>query len=251
MQTSTIPILYVFAISHYCEKARWALDYLGIQYELRHVAPGEHAQIARKLGAPNTHVPFLAAGGQVIQGSADIIDWAENATSSTEKRLTPDGDRDECARIEKRIDDIAGVHIRRFFYSEAMVEHPATVRPIFTRDLSLRKKLLVRIIWGKIRKIMIARMDLGRKQGEESRDITAGELDWLDDLLSDGRNFLVSDQLSRTDIAVASLLAPLALPPKHPTYKYINHPPRMAKDIAKWEQRPSIVWTRKIYEQFR
>jgi len=251
MQTPITPILHIFAISHYCEKARWALDYLGIQYELRHVAPGEHAQIARKLGAPSTHVPFLATAGKVIQGSADIIDWAEKVTSSTEKCLTPQADRDEYARIEKRIDDVAGVHIRRFFYSEAMVEHPATVRPIFTRDLPLRKKLMVYIIWGKIRKIMISRMDLGREQGAVSRDIIAGELDWLDELLSDGREFLVGDRLSRTDIAVASLLAPLALPPKHPTYKDINHPPRMAKVMANWDQRPSIIWTRKIYEQYR
>jgi glutathione S-transferase len=250
MPAST-PALYVFAISHYCEKARWALDYLDIDYDLRHVAPGEHGQIARNLGAPHSYVPYLCVEGQVVQGSADIIDWADNATSSTEKRLTTDAVQEECARIEKRLDDIAGVHIRRFFYSEALVEHPGTVRPIFTRDLPLRKKLLISMIWGKIRKLMIAKMDLGAKQGQESRDITEGELDWVDDLLSDGRNYLVGDRFSRADIAAASLLAPLALPPKHPTYKYIKHPPRMAMDVANWDQRPSMQWVRKIYEQFR
>jgi len=71
---SITPVLYVFAISHYCEKARWTLDYLGIDYELRHVAPGEHGQIAKKLGAPRTSVPYLSTGDEVIQGSADIID---------------------------------------------------------------------------------------------------------------------------------------------------------------------------------
>jgi glutathione S-transferase len=28
------PVLYVFAISHYCEKTRWALDHFGIAYRL-------------------------------------------------------------------------------------------------------------------------------------------------------------------------------------------------------------------------
>ena len=249
--SSAAPILFVFAISHYCEKARWALDYLGIDYKLRYVAPGEHRQIAQKLGAPRSSVPYLSVGGQVIHGSADIIDWADAATPSMQKRLTPDADREMCVQIEKRIDAIAGVHIRRFYYSEALVEHPQTVRPIFTRDLPLGKKLLTRVLWGKIRNVMIDKMDLGLQQGKESRDITEGELDWIDDLLSGGRKYLVGTEFSRADIAVASLLAPLALPAEHPAYGGMMHPPNMAAVVSGWEHRPSITWIRNIYAQFR
>ncbi len=248
---SAKPVLYIFAISHYCEKARWALDYLGIDYELIYVAPGEHMQIAKELGAPRTSVPYLSVDGQAIQGSADIIDWADDATSSKKKRLTPDANRYECLQIEKRIDDIAGVHVRRFYYSEALVEFPNTVRPIFTRDLPLPKKLRISIGWGKIRKLMMARMDLGTEQGQESRDITVGELDWVDELLSDGREYLVADRFSRADMAVASLLAPLVLPSEHPTYNKMKHPPRMAADVSSWEQRPSLQWVRDIYAKHR
>ncbi len=248
---SITPVLYVFAISHYCEKARWTLDYLGIDYELRHVAPGEHGQIAKKLGAPRTSVPYLSTGDQVIQGSADIIDWADKVTPSKTKHLTPDAGREKCLQIEKRIDDVAGVHIRRLYYSEALVEYPQTVRPIFTRDLPLKKKLLTSIFWGKIRDVMIARMDLGPKQAQESRDITERELDWVDELLSGGRKYLVGDEFSRADIAAASLLAPLALPAEHPTYGAIKHPPNMAALVAGWEHRPSITWVRNIYAQHR
>jgi glutathione S-transferase len=248
---SSKPVLYAFAISHYCEKACWALDYLDIDYELQYLAPGEHVQIARKLGAPRTSLPFLMTSGRVIQGSAAIIDWADNATPSKEKCLTPDAGRDECLQIEKRLDDIVGVHVRRFYYSEALVEFPNTVRPIFTADLPLLKKLLTSMAWGNIRKMMIARMDLGKEQGQESRDITAGELDWIDELLTDGRKHLVGDEFSRADIAAASLLAPLALPPEHPTYNRIKLPPTMAGDVSRWEQRPSLRWVRDMYAQFR
>lgn len=248
---SSTPVLYIFAISHYCEKARWALDYLGIDYELRHVAPGEHGQIAKKLGAPRSSVPYLSTGEQVIQGSADIIDWADKVTPSKTKRLTPDADREKCLQVEKRIDDIAGVHIRRFYYSEALVEYPRTVRPIFTRDLTLKKKLLTSIFWGKIRNLMIARMDLGPKQAQESRDITEGEIDWIDGLLSGGTKYLVGDVFSRADIAAASLLAPLVLPTEHPTYGRLKHPPNLAAVVAGWEHRPSFTWVRNIYTQYR
>lgn len=250
MSVST-PLLYVFAISHYCEKARWALDYLGIDYELRFVAPGEHRQLARKLGARHSYVPYLSADGQLVQGSANIIDWADDVTPDPDKRLTPVGGREQCEQIEKRIDDIAGVHVRRLYYSEALVEYPGTIRPFFTRDLPLPKKLLTSIAWGKIRKIIIADMDLGAAQRQESRDIVERELDWVDELLADGRNTLLDSRFSRADIAVASLLSPLVLPAKHPTYQMMQHPPKLAEDIARWAERPSLQWVSEIYDKYR
>ena len=55
------PVFYVFNISHYCEKARWALDHFGIEHEARHVMPGAHRLIAKKLGAKRGSVPFLTS----------------------------------------------------------------------------------------------------------------------------------------------------------------------------------------------
>jgi glutathione S-transferase len=245
------PTLYIFAISHYCEKARWALDYLGIDYETKHVPPGQHRSIAKKLGAKRSSVPILATYEGVVQGSAEIIGWADANTPNKELRLIPDTGREECRALEKRLDDILGVHIRRYYYSEALVEHPKTVRPIFTRDLSFLQKLSVILAWNVICKAMIARMDLGYEQGLDSRRIVEGELDWLDGLLSDGRKFLFGDQLSCADIAAASLLAPLATPEKHPTYANLRLPPRAAEDMANWQQRRSVKWIREIYSQYR
>lgn len=246
-----VPILYVFAISHYCEKARWALDYLGIDYELRYVAPGEHMQIARKLGAPRSYVPYLEVDGRVIQESAKIIDWADAAAPPTAKKLTPGNSADECRATEKRLDDVAGVHVRRYYYSEAIVRYPKTVRPIFTRDLPLYKRLLLTAAFGKIRGLMIKGMDLGDAQGQESRGIVEGELDWIDGLLSDGRRYLVGNEFSRADLTAASLLAPLAMPLEHPTYSGFQLPPGVAGDVAGWEQRPSIGWVREMYARHR
>lgn len=239
-----LPVLYVFAISHYCEKARWALDFLDIDYTLRHVVPGEHAAIAKKLGAPKSFVPYLTVDGGVIQGSANIISWAAAKTGATTFST-------DCDEIESRIDKVAGVHVRRYYYSEALVEHPSTVRPIFTRGLSFAEKLMIMLAFGKIRKIMMARMDLGTLQGEESKEIVIGELDWVDELLADGRMYLVDNTFSRTDLAVASILSPLAMPPEHPVYSRLELPPRVAGDVARWEQRPCLKWVRDIYAQHR
>ncbi len=243
------PVLYVFAISHYCEKARWALDYLGIDYDLRYCAPGEHAEIAKKLGAPHSSVPYLSLPDRVIQGSANIISWAETQSSSSGRALTPDAEA--CRQIESRIDDIAGPHVRRYYYCEALLEHPSTVRPLFTRNLAPLKKLMIGLGWGKIRKIMISRMDLGARQGEESRQVTSDELDWIDSLLVEGNDYLVGTTFSRADMAVASLLAPLVLPEQHPVYHDLKHPPRIKRELSNWDARPSFRWVRSVYAQHR
>ena len=245
------PTLYIFAISHFCEKARWALDYLDIDYEVKYVAPGVHRKIAKKLGAARSSVPFLHTDDGLVQGSAEIIDWADATTTNKEIRLTPKANGEECRALEKRLDDVIGVHIRRYYYSEALVEHPGTVRPIFTKDLSIPHKLLIAATWSMICKLMIERMDLGYEQGQESRHIVAGELDWLDGLLSDGRKFLCGDRLSCADIAAASLLAPIATPENHPTYANLELPPRIANDMLEWEDRRSVSWVRDLYREYR
>ena len=249
MTTANSPVLYIFAISHYCEKARWALDYLGIDYELRHVAPGEHGKIAKKLGAPKTSVPYLALDDKVIQGSGDIVSWAENQNPAETNGMTPDAAA--CDAIEQRIDTTAGVHVRRYYYSEALVDYPSIVRRIFTRDLSLISGLKVKLAWSKIREFMITRMDLGKDQGQESKAIIDAELEWIDGLLADGRSYLVGDTFSRADLAVASILSPLVLPPEHPVYRQVAHTPGISEEMSAWRDRPSLKWTREIYAKHR
>jgi glutathione S-transferase len=247
----TKPVLYIFAISHYCEKARWALDYLEVDYELRHLPPGVHISIVRKLGATQTALPILAADGEVIEGSSSIIDWADAHTASGGKRLTPIEDCDTCRKIEKRLDDVFGVQLRRYYYSEALLMQPQAVRPIFSQGLSLPHRVLLRFIWREICERMIAGMDLGIPQGLESRQVVVAELDWLDALLADGRRFLVGDRFSRADLTAASLLAPLARPDEHPSYRHLQIPPGVAADLVSWEERPSVSWVRDIYRRFR
>ena len=227
------PTLYVFSISHYCEKARWALDYRGIDYELRYLAPGEHIEVAKRLRVPRSSVPYLVNGDRVIQGSAEIINWAESLPSANGPRLTPDFDIEAAVEIETRADDVMGVHVRRYYYSEALVEHPDTVRPILTSGIPIFRKLLIRVAW--LQGAALAKVHEAR----------------LDALLADGRQYLVGDRFSRADLAVSSLLSPLLLPAEHPTYSGLQLPPRLASTVAEWQQRPALCWVRDIYAKHR
>lgn len=242
--------LYIFSISHFCEKARWTLDYYGIDYELRYLQPGIHMQVAKKLGATGTSLPILVADGELIQGSDRIFDWAESNKIEESRCLTPENVED-CEKIEKRLDDISGVHVRRYYYSESLVEYPKSVRAVYSEDMSFVKKMVFYVMWGVIQKRMIEFMDLGPDQRLESREIVLGELDWMDELLSDGRQYLVGNKFSRADITAAGLLAPISVPNEHPVYEKNKLPPLMVQDIEAWNDRPSIKWVRQIYSQHR
>lgn len=251
MSINNKPKLYNFIHSHFCEKGRWTLNHHGVDFEPVYLAPGLHIAFAKKHKLPATSLPILFVNGDKIQGSSAIIDWAEGQCAKPEKSLTPTADRQECAELENRLDDRAGVHVRRLYYSEALVEYPDRVRQVFSNDLSFFPKILLRGIWPTVRKTMIEMMDLGAEQREDSKHIIEEELDWLDDKLSDGRKYLVGDKFSRADLTAASLLSPIVRPKEHPVYNKISMPPKMVSDMETWSDRQSIKWVRDMYREHR
>ena len=244
------PILYIFNISHYCEKARWALDYFGIEHETRHVMVGAHRRIAKKMGAKRGSVPFLQTDDGVIAGSSAIIDWCELHNAG--KRPSLSGADPEAVRaIEKRLDDVVGVHVRRFYYSDALINAPASVRPIFSNGLPILQRAAVTLGWSRIVQLMIKAMDLGVEQGLQSRAVVEAELDWLDGLLADGRPYLHGSQWTRADLTAAALLGPLATPKEHHLTEKIFVPNNVRIAIEDWEQRPALQFVSRMYSTHR
>jgi glutathione S-transferase len=248
------PVLYIFNISHYCEKARWALDYFGIAHEVRHVMLGQHRSIARRLGAARGSVPFLQTGEGVIAGSSAIIDWCEAQPASRQRARPETLATDDPAMgraLEQRLDDVIGVHVRRFYYSDALTNAPASVRPIFSNGLPLWQRMAVTIAWPRIVPMMLKGMDLGPAQGLQSQAILEGELAWLEGLLADGRPYLTGNRWSRVDLTAASLLAPLAGPKEHPVVSAVVFPPNVSKVMQAWAQRPALRYVRDMYTRHR
>ena len=98
---------------------------------------------------------------------------------------------------------------------------------------------------------LIQDSDLGPEQRLQSKAILEEELDWLDSLLDDGREFFAGSSFSRADISVASLLSPLVLPDEHPVYANMTLPPLMQQEIKIWQQRPTLRWISRMYQTYR
>ncbi|MEM9591331.1 MAG: glutathione S-transferase family protein [Pseudomonadota bacterium] len=239
--------LITFGVSHFCEKARWALDWHDIGYQEIGWPPGPHQFLAKRCGAGKTTLPIVRQRDTTIQGSDAIIDWADTKAKDESRLLTQDGS----VEIEKRADEIIGWHVRRLAYAELLPRFPDYVKPVLFQNTSRMQRLIGEIMWPVTRRLMMQAYGITPTAASESRSTLEAELDWLDEELSDGRPYLVGDKFSRADVTVASLLAPFARPPELPVYREMSITKDLEADCSRWDSRPVMRWVRNQYSSNR
>ena len=69
-------ILYQFPLSHYCEKARWMMDFKHLEYEVRNLFPGAH-RLLSWWRAHSSTVPLLKDGKEWIGDSTEMAFWLD------------------------------------------------------------------------------------------------------------------------------------------------------------------------------
>src|SRR5438105_14949685 len=82
--------LVTIPISHFCEKARWALDRAGVQYVEQPHLQFIHILAARFAGGARTVPVLVTEAGDVLADSTAILHWADTQLEP-ERRLYPDG----------------------------------------------------------------------------------------------------------------------------------------------------------------
>ena len=227
--------LLVLAPSHFCERARWALDHAGINYREVRCAPGPHVVFAKRL-APDTSLPIFLTGTQVIQGSDRILAWTGISGND------PD--------LEGRFERWVGPLVRRYFYSALLHDPSSNIREILLDGVPGPQALMGRLLWPLTRQRMVRAMEArsDARPGLE-RQVEAA-LDWFDAQVV-GRQYLVGDHFGRADITAASLLAPLVRPAACPLYRQTRLPFAAEDALRGWRKRRSLVWVERIYAEHR
>ncbi len=238
--------LYQFPISHYCEKARWALAYKQIDHNVKNLIPGFHASTTSKI-APRSSVPVLTHDKNVIQGSDKIITYLDE--EFPERNLTPNNEKlkDEALEWEKYVDKEVGIHLRRCCY-HVLLEYPDIVISFFTHNGPWYGKFVVPYMFPKIKKAMHERMQINDETAKTSRQHLGTAIDKLHLHLQNNK-FLVGDQFSRADLAAASLLAPFCMPEKYG----LNWPSQFPEELQALidEFQGKLDWVEACYENYR
>ena len=207
--------LYTFAISHYAEKARWALDHKRVEYRERVLLPGPHMLTMRRLKCSATCVPVLDEDGARVQGSSAILDHADRKWPGAP--LMPDDPElaKQAIELERWLDEEVGAAGRRVIYNAAL-PHRELVTPLFTQRGPWWGKLFYRVGYGKVADAIrgMYKIDPDTAAADAERVLAAYQR--LDAMLAD-RRYLLGDRFSRADLTLAALSAPIWHPPEHPT----------------------------------
>ncbi len=242
----TKPRLLEFPHSHYCEKARWALEWKGVAYRRQALFPGLH--LWRLRGLEDTSVPVLVDGTLTIQGSGEILDYLERRVPEAPLAPADDAQRDACAEWERYLDREVGVHIRRFCYFH-LLERPDLVAYFFCYGQPAYWRPAFRAFYPVLRRRLVDVYDIRPAGAERSREALHEALERLARHLA-GRRFFVGDVFSRADLCAASLLSFFAVPPEHPVAW-----PELGDDgramLEPFAAAPAIEWVRGLYRGYR
>ena len=235
------PILLTLAPSHYCERARWALDLTEIAYDEERLAPGVHVLRVKRLGASATSLPLLLlSDGSVCQGSDQILDWTGLHGGDPE--------------LERRLEQVTAPLIRRCLYAGLLSDPGSGIRDVLLRGTSKRQTTIGLLTWPLMRRLMASGMNAQPRFLPELIEHVDGELDWFDRVLAERGDHLVGQKFGRADLTAASLLAPVTLPQVEPVKSLsagIRWPRSLAPFLSKWSERPTLKWVRHMYEAHR
>lgn len=240
--------LLVFPHSHYCEKARWALDYKGVPFENVAILPGFHVVTVRKF-APKTSVPVLLAGDEVVQGSSEIIDYLDKRFPS--RSLTPIdvSESAECWEIESSMDEKLGENIRRVLY-HSLLDHSDFIRHCFTHSMAWPKKIIFSMFYPVLRRKIYTTYVISSSRVDQAKGDFEQAMNELEARLK-GRQYLVADRFSRADLSVAAMLSLLVLPEEHPL-PWGEIPHSEAREFCeRYQHHPVADWVRQIYRNHR
>jgi glutathione S-transferase len=211
--------LITIRFSHFNERARWALDRLGVAYEEEPYMPFFHVlAVARATGgrggAADRHssrysTPVLITdSGRILTDSREIVRWASDTFGSEAMNLYPEPWRAEIEAFERDVEQRLGPHTRRVAYYIAFAD-PAVTMALATRNVSERQARAFRIVAPLV--VTMIRRRLRVDKHAASLDVVRRFVAELEPRLA-GRQYVIGDRFTAADLTLAALFAPLLLP---------------------------------------
>src|SRR5262249_43993863 len=150
------PVLVTIPISHYCEKARWALDLAKVPYVEEAHPPFFHMlrTLPSRVGRST---PQLRLPDRVLPDSRAIVAYADAARGGDLLIPRDPAEAAEVAAWVERFDTKLGPHVRRFAYFH-LLEQPDLVVPLLTHRTNPLVRRSFRAAFPLVRRSMLRAM---------------------------------------------------------------------------------------------
>jgi glutathione S-transferase len=244
--------LLTIPISHFCEKARWALDRAGIEYVEQPHVQLVHIFAARLAGGGRTVPVLVTDQGDVLADSTIILRWTDTQVAP-EQRLYPEGDLGAgAASLETWLDDGLGPDGRLWMYHETLpvvdeLEQWALAGvPPWERRLFRLSRPVVGVA---IRRYLGVDEAGASAALERIRSV----FDSIAERLTDGRRFLLGDCFTAADLTFAALAAPMLLPVGYgsPLPPPEAMPDALASEVRRLRAHPAGKFADRLYAEQR
>lgn len=246
-------ILVTLPPSHYCEKARWALDRLGVPYREEAHLTFFHAVATMRRGGKRT-TPLLLLDGRPLADSTDILVHLDRTVAPGSLYPEDPTLRREVESLEDHLDERLGPHTRRWAYAEVLVQPwRDRLMPVMARGAPRWQRAALPVMkpvaWRLMRRVLNATPDGGARSLERIRVI----FDEIDQRLSDGRRHLVGDRFTAADLTFAALAAPVVAPPENrAAYPALDDlPPTMRAQIDRFRETAAGELALRLYREER
>jgi glutathione S-transferase len=242
-------VLWHIELSHYNEKARWALDYKGVPHERRVPMPGLHGLRALVLtrGAQR-RLPVLELDGRRIGDSTAIIAALEE--HRPDPALYPDdlAERARALELEDWFDEQLGPAMRRYLWHHTLKDVDAVTAALFTRPSPGRERFMRMSAPLAVRAV---RFDF-KIDEETARAAHAQVLAAMDRLEAELQpsGYLVGDRFTVADLTAAALFTPGIAPPERP-YVPRSVAPAVLELREELASRPGAEWVHEMYARHR
>jgi glutathione S-transferase len=242
--------LITIPFSHYCEKARWAADYVGFAYEEDGYIPGQHILPMRLAGGKT--VPVLVTDGGTYADSTDILAFLDTVAPADRKLYPADAAaRAEVMAFEKTCSEDLGVATRLNAYFHGLGDVPALIRRVGP-SLTGGQRIAMRMVMPLVGKLIRKKYRVSEKNAAAAREIAARVFADADARLS-RMPYLSGERFGAADITFASLAAPALSPPGHPSFDadVTALSPEVRALVEKYRATTSGAHVLKLYREHR
>jgi len=252
-QSSDKPVLWEIDISHYAEKARWALDYKEVAHVRRSLLPGTHIPIALFLtrgGQPT--IPVLQMDGRAIGDSTAII--AALDAKYLDRPLYPSkpDEHERALALEDWFDENLGPHARLLPFHD-LIQEPDLFAEVAAESVPGPLGKVKPVVGAYARAYTSLRWGANSDEdAKRAREAIVAAFDKLEAELKQGDGeFLVGDSLSVADVTAASLFYPIVVPPEGPLAPELPRPPAFDSFRASLSDRPGYRWVEETFRRHR
>lgn len=275
---NALPTLITIRFSHYCEKARWALDLV------KHVAAQSVTEELSKTTCPDsyryiecsrsilTHMVsslwhtsgfssstpiYITSEKIVLKDSSDIMHYASNQLCTLGKEtLYPSPEVEE---LENYFNQILGVHVRRYgywliFQADNMKNE---LRSCWLRGTVGFENWIQQHLFGSIKALATKGMNIQEEPSLISKQHVDQVFEKVNKLLEENGGFylLKTNYPTAADITFAALAYPMILPSQCDDL-IVNYDPNVLsrpfyEQVKAYREQPAGKFVLRMYEQHR